>query len=158
LSKRERSPEIAMAVRALQRSFDAFEEAVAAKVRVNRTDLRCLDVVLAQGRVSAGELAAALGLSPAATTTVMDRMERAGYISRSQDPQNRRRVIVEPTPAARAVEVGIYLPVGAAGEQALSRFTEDQLATIAEFLRLARRVQDRQTARVLHTATEPQGR
>lgn len=151
MSKRELVLEAATGVRLLQQSVDAFDEAVAVRLNLNRTDLRCLDLALAGGPLSAGELATGLGLSPAATTTVIDRMERAGYVTRSPDPGNRRRVLVEATAAARAVEREIYRPVGAAGIKALSRFNESQLATIIDFLRTARRVQRDQSARLVAT-------
>ncbi|MEW2083202.1 MarR family transcriptional regulator [Streptomyces sp. NPDC005283] len=154
---------VSQQLRLLQQSFDAFDEAAAARLGLNRTDLRCLDLVLGAGQwaggegpggegpageLSAGELSAALKLSPAATTTVIDRLERAGLVTRSRDAANRRRVLVTATDAARAAEAEVYLPVGAAGAEALSRYDEDQLATILDFLQAARRVQEGQVARL----------
>ena len=43
-------------------------------------------------------------------------------VRRTRDAQNRRRVLVTATDAARTVEQDIYLPVGAAGAQALGRY------------------------------------
>ncbi|SCE78091.1 DNA-binding transcriptional regulator, MarR family [Micromonospora coriariae] len=141
--------DVAMHVRLLQQSFDAFEEAAAARLGLNRTDLRALDLLLANGGpMSAGELTSALKLSPAATTTVIDRLERAGLVSRIRDSENRRRVLVSATDAARTIEQDIYLPVGAAGAQALGRYDEDQLATILDFLHTASQVQEEQARRV----------
>ncbi|MER5464836.1 MarR family transcriptional regulator [Streptomyces sp. NPDC002668] len=159
---------VAQQLRSLQQSFDAFDEAAAARLGLNRTDLRCLDLVLGAGQraggersgvewsggegsageLSAGELSAALKLSPAATTTVIDRLERAGLVTRSRDAANRRRVLVTATDAARAAEAEVYLPVGAAGAEALSRYDEGQLATILDFLQAARQVQEGQVARL----------
>jgi DNA-binding MarR family transcriptional regulator len=140
--------EIAMELRQLQQSFDAFDEAAAARLGLNRTDLRCLDVVLGEGPVAAGRISAALKLSPAATTTVIDRLERAGMVSRSPDPGNRRRVLVAATDAARSAEAEIFVPVGRAGAEALRVYGADALAVILDFLRTARRVQEEQAARV----------
>jgi DNA-binding MarR family transcriptional regulator len=147
-SKDAQAREVSVEVRLLQRSFDAFDESVAARLGLNRTDLRCLDMVLDDGSRSAGELAAGLRVSPAAMTTVIDRLERAGWVKRSRDPDNRRRVLVAPTEAARDAERRIYLPVGAAGHEALQRYDERELATILDFLRTARRVQEEQAARI----------
>lgn len=148
MSKRDVIHDVAVEIRLLQRSFDAFEEAAAARLRLNRTDLRALDVVLASGPITAGELAAVLNLSPAATTTVIDRMERAGYVARVRDAENRRRVMVTATDTARAAEREIYLPVGAAGAEALARYSKDQLIFIVDFLRAARRMQEDQRDRI----------
>jgi DNA-binding MarR family transcriptional regulator len=151
--------DVAMELRLLQQSFDAFDEAAAGRLGLNRTDLRAMDLLLASsGSMSAGELTNALKLSPAATTTVIDRLERAGLVSRTRDNQNRRRVLVSPTDAARIVEQDIYLPVGAAGARALRGYSKDQLATILDFLQLARRVQEDQTARVSMTSAQPENR
>ncbi|MFC4609347.1 MarR family winged helix-turn-helix transcriptional regulator [Streptomyces maoxianensis] len=139
---------VAQQLRSLQQSFDAFDEAAAGRLGVNRTDLRCLDLVLGAGELSAGELSAALKLSPAATTTVIDRLERIGLVVRSRDAANRRRVLVTATDAARAAEAEVYVPVGVAGAEALSRYDEEQLATILDFLQTARQVQEGQAARL----------
>ncbi|MEV4369071.1 MarR family transcriptional regulator [Nonomuraea sp. NPDC049637] len=148
MSKRAVIGEIAMELRQLQQSFDAFDEAAAARLGLNRTDLRCLDVVLAEGPVAAGALSLALKLSPAAVTTVIDRLERAGMVTRAPDPGNRRRVLVAATDAARAAEAEIFVPVGQAGARALAGYGQDELAVILDFLRTARRVQEEQAARV----------
>jgi DNA-binding MarR family transcriptional regulator len=52
-------------------------------------------------RATPTELAAALGLSPAATTKRLDAMERAGYLRREHDTGDRRRVFVTLTDAGR---------------------------------------------------------
>ncbi|MFI6708477.1 MarR family winged helix-turn-helix transcriptional regulator [Nonomuraea sp. NPDC050478] len=148
MSKNSVIGEIAMELRRLQRSFDAFDEAAADRLGLNRTDLRCLDVVLAGGPLPAGRLSAALKLSPAATTTVIDRLERAGMVSRAPDPGNRRRVLVAATDAARSAEAEIFVPVGRAGAQALQKYGPEELAVILDFLRTAREVQEEQAARV----------
>ncbi|GEM31380.1 MarR family transcriptional regulator [Nocardia neocaledoniensis NBRC 108232] len=140
--------EILLGIRLLQQSFDAFDEVAAARLALNRTDLRCLDIVLATGPLPAGELSAALKLSPAATTTVIDRLERVSLVARTRDPGNRRRVLVEATDEARAAEAEIFVPVGRAGAEALARYGPAELAVIDDFLTTARAVQQAQIDRV----------
>ncbi|MFI6816057.1 MarR family transcriptional regulator [Nonomuraea sp. NPDC050328] len=137
-----------MLLRQLQQSFDAFDEAAAARLGLNRTDLRCLDIVLGEGPLPAGQLSSALRLSPAATTTVIDRLERAGLVARTRDPGNRRLVLVASTETARAAEEQLFAPLGQAGAQALSFYTHDQLTVIQDFLQTVLRVQEEQTTRV----------
>jgi DNA-binding MarR family transcriptional regulator len=48
------------------------------------------------GRATPGWLAEMTGLSTGAVTGMVDRLERAGYVTRAQDPRDRRRVIVAP--------------------------------------------------------------
>ncbi|HUA30757.1 MAG TPA: MarR family transcriptional regulator [Streptosporangiaceae bacterium] len=52
-------------------------------------------------RATATELAAALDLSPAAMTKRLDNLEQDGYLSRSHDAADRRRVLVSLTDAGR---------------------------------------------------------
>src|SRR3954468_4449795 len=80
---------------------DITDQVVADYLGLNRTDTRCLDIVERLDGVSAGRLATEAGLSTGAVTTVLDRLERAGYARWVQDPGDRRRVLVELTPSAR---------------------------------------------------------
>ena len=80
---------------------DIADQVVADFLGLNRTDTRCLDIIERLDGVSAGRLASEAGLSTGAVTTVLDRLERAGYARRVQDPGDRRRVLVELTPPAR---------------------------------------------------------
>ncbi|MFF7444428.1 MarR family transcriptional regulator [Streptomyces sp. NPDC008122] len=144
---------VAVRMRLLQQSFDAFDDAAATLLGLNRTDLRCLDLILANDPMSAGDLTRAAKLSPAATTTAIDRLERAGFVTRSRDTANRRRVLVTSTPAARAAEKEVYAPLGEAGTSALHRYSEEQLAVIIDFLDTARQIQEDQTARLKQLPT-----
>jgi DNA-binding MarR family transcriptional regulator len=55
-----------------------------------------MDLLNTLGPMTAGELAGRTGLSSGATTRLIDRMERAGYVRRRSDEHDRRCVIVEP--------------------------------------------------------------
>src|SRR5688572_18033425 len=88
------------AFQAHQRAVDALDEAAANHLGINRTDLRCLDVLLERGSASPGALADAVGLTTGSVTTMLDRLEALGYVQRSPDPGDRRRVEVRPTSAA----------------------------------------------------------
>ena len=74
--------EVAQAVAAFQEAGGFVDEAVAAALGVNRTDLHLLGVLFADGPLSPGQLARRTDLSPGATTTALDRLERAGYAPR----------------------------------------------------------------------------
>jgi DNA-binding Lrp family transcriptional regulator len=59
-------------------------------------DLVCMCLLQLHGPATPGRLAKMTGLSTGAVTGVVDRLERAGYVTRARDPTDRRRVIVEP--------------------------------------------------------------
>ena len=126
--------ELTAAVRDYQRGVDAVDDAVARRLGVNRTDLRCLDVLF-DGPLSAGRLAEEAGVSPAAMTTALDRLERAGYVRRVPHPDDRRRVLVEVTPLAGQAAWPLYAPLAERTTEFLSPYSDEQLALLRDYLR-----------------------
>ena len=135
-------------VRRQQVAYDRFHDAVAGYLKINRTDLRCLDLLDLRGPLSAGDLSEATGLSTGAVTVMLDRLERAGYVRRVRDPGDRRRVYVEPTELAAKYGTEIYAPLTAQAAPLYDRFTDDQLATVVDFLRTVNEFYGGQIARV----------
>lgn len=74
-----------------------FHQAVADTLGLHVTDHKCLDLIRYYGPMAAGRLGELTGLTSGAVTGVIDRLEKAGYVKRSNDPTDRRRTIVEPT-------------------------------------------------------------
>ena len=60
------------------------------------TDLVCMCLLQLNGPATPGWLAEMTGLTSGAVTGMIDRLERAGYVTREADPQDRRKVIVTP--------------------------------------------------------------
>jgi DNA-binding MarR family transcriptional regulator len=120
--------------RRYQQGSDALDQAASELLGINRTDARCIDIVLQAGRLTAGELALAAGLSPGAATTAIDRLERAGFARRVRDPDDRRRVIVEPTDRIAELAEEVYGPLRDGGADLMRQFSERQLTAITRFL------------------------
>lgn len=74
-----------------------FHQAVADVLGLNVTDHKCLDLIQRFGAMPAGRLAELTGLTTGAVTGIIDRLEEAGYVKRTNDPKDRRRTIVGPT-------------------------------------------------------------
>lgn len=74
--------------------------AVAAKVGINAIDLECLDLLQIHGPLPAGQVAAKAGLRTATITSILDRLEKAGFIRRDRTGEDRRVVIIHPEPQA----------------------------------------------------------
>ncbi len=132
---------IGKAVQAFQDATDLFDQAAANKLGINRTDLRCLGVVAERGPVAVGEVGRAVDLTRGATTTALDRVERAGYVRRIRDAQDRRGVLIEMTEAGRAAAEAIWAPMVAAGETMLAGYSEEALGHILRFLREGKALQ-----------------
>ena len=131
-----------------QAATDRFDQAVADALGLNRTDLRCTDVLEREGPVTAGRLAEATGLTSGATTTAIDRLERAGFARRLRDPADRRRVLVELTPAAKEHANSFYAGHAEMAERLYDRYTEEQLRLLRDFVRGSREFNEREAARL----------
>jgi DNA-binding MarR family transcriptional regulator len=133
---------------AYRTAVDDFDAAVAARLRVNRTDLRCLEILRAEGAVAPKRLGARLGLTTGSVTAMLDRMERAGHLTRSPDPRDRRRLLVRITQQTERTVGELYGPLLAEGDEVTGRYSEDELRLVAGFLGAARGLYERHLNRV----------
>jgi len=146
--------DLIQANRAYQIAVDKMDDAFFRLIGVNGTDGRCLDIIDLSGGISAGELARAVDLSPAAVTTVIDRLEEMGFVKRTRDPEDRRRVIVQPTEAvARYAELA-YLPMAADGVKLVGELSDKELEAVLRFLRVGTELNERHAQRVRQLVAE----
>jgi DNA-binding MarR family transcriptional regulator len=132
-----RSDPVALVVaelRALSTVQDRLDHYAAQRFGLNRTDLRALDLIGQAGTTSPTALAAQLGMSTGATSTVLDRLEAAGYARRAPDLDHRRRTLVRMTAAAEKLSADIFEPVIRATAAHAAGHTDRQLRDIAAFL------------------------
>jgi DNA-binding MarR family transcriptional regulator len=137
---------INLEVRRSQNRTDAWDEAVGHALGINRTDQRCLDIIEQEAGLTAGRLAELAGLTTGAMTTALDRLERAGLARRVRDEHDRRRVRVEITEKARADLWPYYEPLMRMSEKLYSRYSEEQLALLLDFLQTAGELHDQELA------------
>lgn len=142
--KRELFASLIDEIRRSQLATDRFDQAVADALGINRTDLRCTDVLEREGPVTAGRLAEATGLTTGAITTALDRLERAGIARRRHDPSDRRRVLVELTPSARKHAGAFYSGHVEQSERLYRRYSEQELRLLRDFVREGREFNERQ--------------
>jgi DNA-binding MarR family transcriptional regulator len=147
-SREDLLTEVAEELRLSGVTHDIADQVVADYLGLNRTDTRCLDIIERLDGVSAGRLAREAGLSTGAVTTVLDRLERAGYARRVQDPGDRRRVLVELTPAARRELQELYAPLVDATMRQLEGYTTDEVSLVRDFMRDNRRLNEAHAERV----------
>ena len=120
-------------VRRTQVLTQMLDEAAALYLGINTTDGRALDVIdQAGGRITAGDLARELRLSTGAVTTIVDRLEKAGYARRVADPDDRRRVLIETTAKVARVSEEIYGTAAEAIDWA-SGYTDEELDLFIRF-------------------------
>jgi DNA-binding MarR family transcriptional regulator len=119
--------------RALSGDFDVLSEVVAARVGLNQTDLLAMDLISRDGGVTAGQLAERLQLTTGAITGVIDRLEQAGFARRTDDPGDRRRVLVVAT--ARESRIArLYDPLASGMRTLAGRYSADELVLLSRFV------------------------
>ncbi|HWU12716.1 MAG TPA: MarR family transcriptional regulator [Caulobacter sp.] len=111
-----------------------ISQTIAGRVGLNASDLECLDLIQLQGPRTAGELAKATGLTSGAITGLIDRLERAGYVTREGDPGDRRRVVVRVRPEALTELNALYRPLQIASQDLNAGYSDAELALIAAFM------------------------
>jgi DNA-binding MarR family transcriptional regulator len=154
VSREQLISELIDQIRANQVLTDLLDEKAAEYLGINRTDARAVDVIDQHGRISAGELARELRMSTGAVTTLVDRLERAGYARRVPDPEDRRRVLIEVTPVVDENAQKIYGTI----EDAIplyDDYTDDDLELLVRFQRMGREWLEGRLARVDELASEP---
>ena len=86
--------ELSWSLRSLNRAATEVDHALAQRVGLRQLDYAAMGHVMDQEGSALGpaELGHRLGISTGCATELVDRLERAGHISRSRDETDRRRV------------------------------------------------------------------
>ena len=134
-----------------------FHSAVADRLRVNVTDLKCHSILTQTGPITAGELAQRTGLTTGAITGVIDRLEKAGLVRRAPDPNDRRRVVLEllSNPERQREVYQLYEPLGQAIVGLATSYSQAELATIIDFLTKATSVLEEETMKLRQMTPNP---
>jgi DNA-binding MarR family transcriptional regulator len=149
--------EVSDAFRRQGQAGDILDDAVCRYMGIHRTDARLIDVLHMAGRMSAGELATAGRLSPAAVTAALDRLERAGYVRRLRDERDRRRVLVELTERMHDLTGELYGPLSVAGRRLMEELSDEQLRLLRDFVEQATKLQLDRAARIEELVSEERG-
>jgi DNA-binding MarR family transcriptional regulator len=123
----------ALAARLHQNAYDRFEDTASEYFGVNRTAMRCMDVLERAGQLTAGEIARQTGLTSGAVTALLDRLERADWVRRLRDQTDRRRILVELTDKARQAAAEVYGPL-AEGLSEYEKYTDAELRFITHYI------------------------
>jgi DNA-binding MarR family transcriptional regulator len=127
---------IADALAELQGAYEDRDRALADYLGVGRTDLRCLDLIVRHGPQTAARLGKQLRLTRGSVTTLIDRLERAGYAVRRDDPTHGKRKLIAPTPLLADRISPIVGARRTAGREELQAYSDDELRTILAFLQM----------------------
>jgi DNA-binding MarR family transcriptional regulator len=134
VSSQEKVMEVGAALRRLTAEIDGLDHRAANHLRVNRSDLRCLDVLRGVGPSTPTTLAGAVGMTTGGLSLALDRLEAAGYVTRRPNSNDRRSVIIEPTEHLAHAEAEIFGPLVRQMREIIGRYPEADLDVIRDFL------------------------
>lgn len=101
---------------------------------INQTDLALMEQLITHGPLSPNELATRLSVTTAGVTLVIDRLERAGHVTRVRQQDDKRRVLVHPVPASVAQTYRHIAPMLNGLDAVLSALSGNERTTIEHFL------------------------
>lgn len=113
-----------------------FHQSLADLLDFHITDHKCMHFLHRYGAMPAGRLAELTGLTTAAVTAIIDRLEEAGYARRINDPKDRRKTIVEPIrnkKLERKLEE-IFTPFHEKMHRLLSSYSDAELAFLLDVM------------------------
>jgi DNA-binding MarR family transcriptional regulator len=123
------------ALRDLSVELSLLNQRMSGHLDLKGTDLRCLDLIDSRGPLGPSSLARLADLHPATVTSVVDRLERGGWITRERDPSDRRSVLLQPVPGRRADVLRLASGMNAEVAKICADYSSDDLDLIATFLR-----------------------
>lgn len=112
-----------------------FRQGISTRYGLAISDMTALGHLYSLGDMGQSGLAERLGLTTSATTTLVDRLAAANYVTRGPHPADRRRVIVSITPDGEA----FVRHTRALFSRALDGVSDERLADVADALQLIAR-------------------
>ncbi|MFJ2619535.1 MarR family winged helix-turn-helix transcriptional regulator [Glutamicibacter sp. NPDC087344] len=130
---------------------DRYVESTGNHYGPHRTDMHGLTILMKYEQAgtapSPRDLSRELQLSSPATTAMLDRLDRLGYITRQRSEQDRRIVHIHLTQKAKIEAREMFRPLGSKMLELISTYDAPQIELLCEFLSQA--VQAVDTARLI---------
>lgn len=139
---------LVLALTELQSTSEMADQSISESLGLHRTDARCVGYLITHGPMTVDELAEFTGIKPGALTFAVDRLRKTGYAQRRNDPNDRRKVIVEAADKAVRIAEVAWRATSDETEASLSEYTPEQLGFLTDFLREQVELQRRHADRV----------
>lgn len=135
-SARDRTAEINDLLQQVIAHSVLTNERIARRFGLNVVDGQTLGVLARAGvPLTPGEIGTRVALPSSTVTRVVDRLETAGFVRRVPDPEDRRRVRVEPEPDRLAELASSYDGLSAALARHNEAFDDDELDLVIRYVR-----------------------
>ena len=109
-----------------------FRNAMNEWVGINATDMECLRLLFLKGVSTPSELARHTGLTSGATTAMLDRLEKVGFIERQPNPDDRRGTLIVPAKSSAEKAASWFESARKAQGELISSYSEKELEIIAD--------------------------
>jgi len=139
-----------MATRKLTRSSLMLQSAIAEKMSLNPTDAECIDFLMETGPCTAGDLAKITRLTTGAITSVIDRLEKAGFVKRERDLHDRRKVIIRFIPKKHEKTKHYYASMAKDVYELFSGYNELKLKSLLQYTNALTAIFQNNVEKVLH--------
>lgn len=117
-------------------SYALFNQAVADHLRLHPTDVQCLNLLsLEDGPVTTGRVAELTGLTTGSATRLVDRLEKAGYVTRERDTEDRRRVLVALVPGRMAELAALWRKLNGTWGTMFDVYSDAEVALLIAHMR-----------------------
>ncbi len=127
--------ELSTASRRYLAAYVLFNQAVADHLGLHPTDVQALSLLTAApGPVTVKQLADLTGLTTGSATRLVDRLQRGGYVTRTPDAQDRRRVLVTLVPERVARVTAVWDDLGENWQELLNTHTDEELEVITRHM------------------------
>ena len=122
-------------LRRLQTAMGEAESALAVRLAIGPNDLAAMTHLTFAGQpIGPRELSGRLGITPGATTELVDRLERAGHLERRRDTVDRRRVQLHASRTTLGQVAGELRPLFEALDAAATELDEHDHAVVLGYL------------------------
>ncbi len=138
---------IGFAISRWQDAVETFDGTVAEIYVLSAAEHRCLGAI-SHGPQPANLIARETNLTPAAVTSLIDRLEKRGFVSRQPDPDDRRKVMVAADRKTEELVRRCYHPVFEAGAELLEKYTVAEMQFLLGFIEEVETMQKAQTERL----------
>jgi len=126
-----------------------FHQAVAERLGLNSTDHKCLDLILRNQPITAGKLSDLTGLTTGTVTGVIDRLEKAGYVFREKDQDDRRIVMIRVhTKKAESEIMSNLQSFGESMKAMLEQYDNEQIKFLYDFFEKSRDIIQTETLKL----------
>jgi MarR family transcriptional regulator, organic hydroperoxide resistance regulator len=110
-----------------------FNTQAAEKAGLGLTDMQMLHMLQLYGPSTPGQLAKWTGLSSGGVTVALDRLEKAGYLRREPNPEDRRSLLITLIPARLRKIAAMYEGVENETRRLLSTLPPGDLEAVVRF-------------------------